>query len=234
MAKKKMEKPTVIEETAFDVKQFLNIKEIEYRTKSQKFAVKNINEHLITFLVGPAGCAKTFLGVYTALKLLKEDKKVERIIIARPAVTTEEELGFLPGDLHEKLLPFMLPVYDQFVKLIGVEDFKILKEKNIIESVSFAHMRGRNFYNCVVILDEMQNATPQQMKLVLTRLGSNCKAIVTMDPSQCDLPDKVFSASDPEELERFEGIEKIKIFDFSDDDIVRSEIVKLVVKAYDG
>ena len=185
----------------------------------------------ILFAVGPAGTGKTYLAVCEAVSMLKEGR-VNRVVLVRPAVEAGESLGYLPGDLREKVEPYVRPLYDAFYELLSPERFARYVDKGIIEIAPLAYMRGRTLNDSFIILDEAQNTTPEQMKMFLTRLGFGSKAVVTGDITQVDLPQ-----GRPSGLRSvrsiLEGIEGIGFFDLTGADVVRHEIVQKVVQAYD-
>ena len=201
------------------------------KTLGQKEYLKAIQTHPITFGVGPAGTGKTYLAVAMAVKAFKS-KDVERIILTRPAVEAGEKLGFLPGDLQNKVDPYLRPLYDGLYDMLGPETFQRLLEKQTIEVAPLAYMRGRTLDNAFIILDEAQNTSPEQMKMFLTRLGSGSKVVVTGDVTQIDLPDKSRSGlvDALAVLKNIDGIAQIR---FSEKDVVRHRLVQEIVKAYD-
>ena len=201
------------------------------KTLGQKEYLKAIQTHPITFGVGPAGTGKTYLAVAMAVKAFKS-KDVERIILTRPAVEAGEKLGFLPGDLQNKVDPYLRPLYDGLYDMLGPETFQRLLEKQTIEVAPLAYMRGRTLDNAFIILDEAQNTTPEQMKMFLTRMGSGSKVVVTGDVTQIDLPDKSRSGlvDALAVLKNIDGIAQIR---FSEKDVVRHRLVQEIVKAYD-
>ena len=201
------------------------------KTLGQKEYLKAIQTHPITFGVGPAGTGKTYLAVAMAVKAFKS-KDVERIILTRPAVEAGEKLGFLPGDLQNKVDPYLRPLYDGLYDMLGPETFQRLQEKQTIEVAPLAYMRGRTLDNAFIILDEAQNTSPEQMKMFLTRMGSGSKVVVTGDVTQIDLPDKSRSGlvDALAVLKNIDGIAQIR---FSEKDVVRHRLVQEIVKAYD-
>ena len=201
------------------------------KTLGQKEYLKAIQTHPITFGVGPAGTGKTYLAVAMAVKAFKS-KDVERIILTRPAVEAGEKLGFLPGDLQNKVDPYLRPLYDGLYDMLGPETFQRLLEKQTIEVAPLAYMRGRTLDNAFIILDEAQNTSPEQMKMFLTRMGSGSKVVVTGDVPQIDLPDKSRSGlvDALAVLKNIDGIAQIR---FSEKDVVRHRLVQEIVKAYD-
>lgn len=208
----------------------LKRKSIVPKNLSQKKYLQNIAEHEITFGIGPAGTGKTYLAVASAIKKL-QNKEVERIILTRPAVEAGEALGFLPGDLQEKLLPYLRPLYDAMADMLGLEESARLMEKGVIEIAPLAYMRGRTLSNAFVILDEAQNTTNQQMMMFLTRLGENSRMVVTGDITQIDLPNRAKSGLKGA-IEVLANIEGIKIFSFDANDVVRHPLVTKIVNAY--
>jgi phosphate starvation-inducible protein PhoH and related proteins len=201
------------------------------RNLAQKQYLQAIADHDITFGIGPAGTGKTFLAVGAAAAQLNE-KAIKRIVLCRPAVEAGERLGFLPGDIAEKVNPYLRPLYDSLFDIIGIEKVEKLMEKNIIEIAPLAFMRGRTLNDAFIILDEAQNTTPEQMKMFLTRLGFGSKAVVTGDVTQVDLPEG--KKSGLKEARRIIGNEEgIKFFDFTHRDVVRHPLVSKIVNAYD-
>jgi len=201
------------------------------RNLAQRMYLQSIQDHDIVFGVGPAGTGKTFLAVAAAAASL-HDKQIKRIVLCRPAVEAGERLGFLPGDIAEKINPYLRPLYDSLYDIIGFEKVEKLLERSVIEIAPLAFMRGRTLNDAFIILDEAQNTTPEQMKMFLTRLGFGAKAVVTGDITQVDLPDG--KKSGLREVRRIlEGIEGIRFFDFSDRDVVRHPVVAKIVTAYD-
>ncbi len=206
-------------------------KPIKARTVGQKKYVDAIKSNTIVLGVGPAGTGKTFLAVAMAVKALRA-KEVSRIILTRPAIEAGEKLGFLPGDLQSKIDPYLRPLYDALFEMMGQENYSKLVEKGVIEIAPLAYMRGRTLDDSFIILDEAQNSTFEQMKMFLTRLGANSKAIVTGDPTQIDLPNGQKSGL-VAACEILEGIEDIKIHRFSEKDVVRHRLVQKIILAYD-
>src|SRR3954462_12930249 len=201
------------------------------RNVAQKMYLQAMQDNDITFGIGPAGTGKTFLAVAAAAAALAE-KGMKRVILCRPAVEAGERLGFLPGDIAEKVNPCLRPLYDSLYDIIGFEKVEKMMERSVIEIAPLAFMRGRTLNDSFIILDEAQNTTPEQMKMFLTRLGFGSKAVVTGDITQVDLPEG--KKSGLREVRRIlEGIEGIKFFDFSDRDVVRHPVVAKIVTAYD-
>jgi len=206
-------------------------KPLKAKTLGQKEYVEAIKKNDITFGIGPAGTGKTYLAVAMAISSLKA-KEVEKIILARPAVEAGERLGFLPGDLQEKVDPYLRPLYDALYDMLGREAALRLKEKETIEVVPLAYMRGRTLDNAFIILDEAQNATKEQMKMFLTRMGFGSKVIVTGDMTQIDLPRGKRSGL-IDALHILEGVEGIAFCRLTDSDVVRHPLVRRIVNAYD-
>ena len=206
-------------------------KPIKAKTVGQQKYVDAINASTVVFGVGPAGTGKTFLAVAMAVTALKK-KQVSRIVLTRPAVEAGEKLGFLPGDLQSKIDPYLRPLYDALGEMLGSESFKNCLEKGVIEICPLAYMRGRTLDDAFIILDEAQNTTPEQMKMFLTRLGNNSKAIITGDITQIDLP-FVRKSGLVDALELLEGINGIAVFRFTRKDIVRHPLVQRIIQAYE-
>lgn len=204
---------------------------IHPKTLGQKEYLAAIRSHAITFGVGPAGTGKTYLAVAMAVKAFKA-KEISRIILTRPAVEAGEKLGFLPGDLQNKVDPYLRPLYDGLFDLLGAETFQRLVEKQAIEVAPLAYMRGRTLDDAFIILDEAQNTTPEQMKMFLTRMGANSKVVVTGDVTQIDLPDKARSGL-VDALKVLRGIRGIAQIQLSEKDVVRHRLVQQIVKAYE-
>jgi len=203
---------------------------IKPQTPNQKKIVVSSKKNDMIFLVGPAGTGKTFVSIALAVRALK-NKEVKRIILTRPAVEAGENLGFLPGDMKEKLDPYMQPLYDALRAMIPHERLESHLEKGIIQIAPLAFMRGRTLDNAFVILDEAQNTTHNQMKMFLTRMGKNAKFIITGDPGQIDLPRKQVSGL-KEALGLLKNIKGIDIIHLSDRDVIRHRLVKKVIDAY--
>jgi len=200
------------------------------RSKKQKEYVKALKTSPITMSLGPAGTGKTYLAVAVALSMLLE-KKVERIILSRPAVEAGERLGFLPGDIKEKIDPYLRPLYDSLHDLFDYDKIQRKIESGEIEIAPLAFMRGRTLKNCFAILDEAQNATQIQIKMFLTRIGENSKLVVNGDPSQIDLPNKNQSGL-VESQNILKGIKEISIINFDHNDVIRHPLVSKIVEAY--
>ena len=206
-------------------------KPIKAKTVGQRKYVNAIKKDTVVFGVGPAGTGKTFLAVAMAVEALRQ-KSVSRIILTRPAVEAGERLGFLPGDLQSKIDPYLRPLYDALFEMLGAENYQRNAERNIIEIAPLAYMRGRTLDDSFIILDEAQNTTPEQMKMFLTRLGYNSKAVITGDLSQTDLPRGIKSGLSVA-TGILKGIEGITVFEFSDRDVVRHPLVRKIIGAYD-
>lgn len=204
---------------------------IKAKTPNQKILVNTILENDLTFAVGPAGTGKTFIAVAMAVRALK-NKAVNKIIVTRPAVEAGESLGFLPGDLTEKVDPYLRPIYDALAIMIPHEKLEEYKKSFVIEIAPLAYMRGRTLDKAFVLLDEAQNTTSMQMKMFLTRLGPNSKMVITGDPSQIDLPRNQTSGL-KEALTVLENIKGIGIMHLSGEDVIRHKIVKKIIAAYD-
>lgn len=204
---------------------------IKPKTIGQKEYIKSVLKNTVTIGVGPAGTGKTYLAVAMAVKAFKS-KDVSRIILTRPAVEAGEKLGFLPGDLQNKVDPYLRPLYDGLFDLLGAETFQKLFEKQVIEVAPLAYMRGRTLDDAFIILDEAQNTTPEQMKMFLTRMGVGSKVVVTGDVTQIDLPDKVRSGliDALHVLRDVEGIAQVRL---TEKDVVRHRLVQQIVKAYE-
>ena len=206
-------------------------KPIRVKTLGQKLYVDSVKQHDVTFGIGPAGTGKTFLAVTLAVTALKRGQ-VKRIILTRPAVEAGESLGFLPGDLKEKVDPYLRPVYDALYQILGKDQTTRLMEREIIEIAPLAYMRGRTLDDAFVILDEAQNTTIMQMKMFLTRLGFNSKMIVNGDISQIDLPRTVKSGL-IDAQEKLKNIHQIDFVHFSAKDVVRHPVVAQIIRAYE-
>jgi len=218
-----------------------NVKNLQYliktprksviaRSEKQSDYIKALKENDITMCLGPAGTGKSFLAVSVAVTLLME-KKVERVILSRPAVEAGEKLGFLPGDMKEKVDPYLRPLYDALYELFGADKIDKKIESGEIEIAPLAFMRGRTLKNCFAILDEAQNATETQIKMFLTRIGENSKLVVNGDPSQIDLINKSHSGL-LKSKEILENLEEVKIVEFDHTDVVRHPLVSKIIRAY--
>ena len=206
-------------------------KPVRPKTLGQKKYTDAIAAHAVTFGVGPAGTGKTYLAVAMAVKAFKA-REVSRIILTRPAVEAGEKLGFLPGDLQDKVDPYLRPLYDALFDMLGVENYQKLFEKQLIEVAPLAYMRGRTLDDAFIILDEAQNTSPEQMKMVLTRMGAGSKVVVTGDITQIDLPEKARSGL-VDALGVLGNVPGIAMLYFSEKDVVRHRLVQEIIKAYD-
>lgn len=206
-------------------------KPVKPKTLGQKRYVEAINKNTITFGVGPAGTGKTYLAVAEAVRAFRS-KQINRIILTRPAVEAGERLGFLPGDLQQKVDPYLRPLYDALFDMLGAETFQRCQERGDIEVAPLAYMRGRTLDDSFIILDEAQNTTCEQMKMFLTRLGFNSKIVVTGDITQIDLPDGKRSGL-KQAVAVLKNIEGIKTIYLSGKDVVRHRLVQEVIKAYE-
>ena len=207
-------------------------KQIRCKTLGQQQYVQTIREHDLTFAVGPAGTGKTYLAMALAVVALK-NKEIERIVLTRPAVEAGEKLGFLPGDMSQKVDPYLRPLYDALYDFMGVDSYQKLVERGVVEVAPLAYMRGRTLSDSFIILDEAQNTTSEQMKMFLTRLGFNSKVVVTGDITQTDLPYGKKSGL-AEAVEILKDIPAIGIVRLTHKDVVRHELVQQIVQAYDA
>lgn len=205
--------------------------QIKARTPNQRKMVKLMAEHDMLFAIGPAGTGKTYTAVALAVRALK-NKEVRRIILTRPAVEAGENLGFLPGDLKEKLDPYLQPLYDALRDMIPPEKLADHMEQGVIQIAPLAFMRGRTLDNAFVILDEAQNATEAQLKMFLTRMGQSARFIITGDPTQVDLPARQPSGL-PKTLKLLEGIEEIAVIRLNETDVIRHRLVKRIIEAFE-
>jgi phosphate starvation-inducible PhoH-like protein len=204
---------------------------VKPKTLGQKQYVQSIRENTIVMGIGPAGTGKTFLAVAMAVAAFKA-KEVNRIILTRPAVEAGEKLGFLPGDLQNKVDPYLKPLYDALIEMLGADVYQRLMERSSIEIAPLAYMRGRTLDDAFIILDEAQNTTPEQMKMFLTRLGFNSKAVITGDITQIDLPEGKRSGL-IEAARILSDIEDIGLSYFTDKDVVRHKLVQKIIRAYE-
>ena len=203
---------------------------IKAKTINQQKLVLAIKENDLVFALGPAGTGKTFISVAMAVKALK-NKQVRKIIITRPAVEAGENLGFLPGDLKEKIDPYLRPIYDALNDMVPIEKLKFYMEREVIEIAPLAYMRGRTLNNAFILLDEAQNTTPMQMKMFLTRMGPESKMIVTGDASQIDLPGNQKSGL-KEAVRILNGVKGIEMVELNEKDVVRHKLVRDIIEAY--
>lgn len=207
-------------------------RKIKTRSKMQRLYVHNIQTHDISFGVGPAGTGKTYLAVACAVEALQQSR-VQRIMLVRPAVEAGERLGFLPGDLEQKVDPYLRPLYDALHDMLGYEKVNRLLAKNVIELAPLAYMRGRTLNESFIILDEAQNTTPEQMKMFLTRIGFGTTAVITGDVTQVDLPRHQKSGL-RESVSILEGVPGISFTTFTKHDVVRHPLVQKIVEAYEN
>ena len=205
---------------------------IQCKTLGQREYVSAVREGELTLAVGPAGTGKTYLAMAMAVVALK-NKEVERIVLTRPAVEAGEKLGFLPGDMTQKVDPYLRPLYDALYEIMGLESYQRLTERGTLEVAPLAFMRGRTLSDAFIILDEAQNTTPEQMKMFLTRLGAGSRCIVTGDISQIDLPRGKKSGL-VEAMEVLRDIEGIRIVELTAKDVVRHDLVQRIVRAYEA
>ena len=206
-------------------------KRISPKTANQKKYVQSMKDNTIVFGIGPAGTGKTYLAMAVAITAFKEGL-VQKIILTRPAIEAGENLGFLPGDLQQKIDPYLRPLYDALEEIMGRESFEKNKEKGLIEVAPLAYMRGRTLNNAFIVLDEAQNTTPEQMKMLLTRIGFGSKAIITGDISQIDLP-KGKNSGLVEAMHILEGIDDIGITHLQKEDVVRHPLIQKIIEAYE-
>lgn len=225
----------IINKSIDDLKQAIAFtydnKIIRAKSHGQKYYINGIKNNDLTFCLGPAGTGKTFLAVLMATEALRK-KEVKKIVLVRPAVEAGEQLGFLPGDLEEKIQPYIRPLYDSLYFLLGFEQVERLIERKVIEIAPLAYMRGRTLDDAFIILDEGQNATVEQMKMFLTRFGFNSKVVVTGDPSQNDLKKGEISGL-IHGVEILKGIKGIKIIKLYKNDVFRHHLVKEIIEAYE-
>lgn len=204
---------------------------VEHVTEGQRYYIETMRKNVVTFASGPAGSGKTFLAVGMATQHLLAGK-VERIVLVRPAVEAGEKLGYLPGDLNEKIRPYLLPLFDALRHFLGNTRAEHYAEKGVVEIAPLAYMRGRTLNDCFMILDEAQNTTKEQMKMFLTRIGQNSRAVITGDTSQIDLANKRDSGM-RHANDILQNIENVGFAKMKGDDIVRHPVVKAIVQAYD-
>ena len=210
----------------------LNFNDLQYKNPAQKRFYTTISKKDITFCIGPAGCGKTYLSVHRALKELGDkESKIDGIVIVKPLVEAAgEKIGYLPGDVEEKTAPFMMSFYYNMEQIIGKQRLQILKDSNVIQVIPLAFMRGITLANKFVILDEAQNATPEQIKMFVTRIGENSKYIITGDLEQSDIKKGTSGLEDA--IKRFAGIHGVGLASFKEKDVVRHSLVKRLLKRY--
>ena len=210
----------------------LNFDELMYKNTAQKRFYETVSKKDITFCIGPAGCGKTYLSVHRALRELgNKQSKIDGIVIVKPLVEAAgEKLGYLPGDIEEKTLPFMMSFYYNMEQIIGKQRLEMLKANNVIQVIPMAYMRGITLSDKFVILDEAQNATPEQIKMFVTRLGANSKYIITGDLAQSDI--KRGSSGLEDAVKRFAGVHGVGLASFKEKDIVRHSLVRRLLKRY--
>ena len=210
----------------------LNFDELQYRNAAQKRFYKTISKKDITFCIGPAGCGKTYLSVHRALRELGDkDNHIDGIVIVKPLVEAAgEKIGYLPGDVEEKTAPFMMSFYYNMEQIIGKQRLQILKDSNTIQVIPLAFMRGITLANKFVILDEAQNATPEQIKMFVTRIGEHSKYIITGDLEQSDI--KYGTSGLEDAIKRFAGIHGVGLASFKEKDVVRHSLVRRLLKRY--
>ena len=210
----------------------LNFDELMYKNSAQKRFYETVSKKDITFCIGPAGCGKTYLSVHRALRELGDKQsKIDGIVIVKPLVEAAgEKIGFLPGDVEEKTAPFMMSFYYNMEQIIGKQRMEVLKESNTIQVIPMAYMRGITLSDKFVILDEAQNATPEQIKMFVTRLGANSKYIITGDLAQSDI--KRGSSGLEDAVKRFAGVHGVGLASFKEKDIVRHSLVRRLLKRY--
>jgi phosphate starvation-inducible PhoH-like protein len=210
----------------------LNFNELQYKNPAQRRFYKTITTKDITFGIGPAGCGKTYLSVHRALRELGDkDSKIDGIVIVKPLVEAAgEKIGYLPGDVEEKTAPFMMSFYYNMEQIIGKQRLQVLKESNVIQVIPLAFMRGITLANKFVILDEAQNATPEQIKMFVTRIGENSKYIITGDLEQSDISKHKSGLEDA--IKRFAGVHGVGLASFKEKDVVRHSLVRRLLKRY--
>ena len=209
----------------------VNGKPIQARNANQEALVEAFNNNDLTFALGPAGTGKTYIAIALAVRALK-NREARKIILSRPAVEAGEKLGFLPGDLQNKVDPYLRPLYDALFEMLGAENYQRFVERGNIEVAPLAYMRGRTLDDSFIILDEAQNTTPEQMKMFLTRLGFNSKAVINGDATQIDLP-SIKKSGLVEAVKVLKDVEDISLIKFTEKDVVRHRLVQNIIKAYE-
>lgn len=209
---------------------YSSVKQVEPRNETQERYLETIDDNIVTFGVGPAGTGKTYLAMFQAVTYLWAKKDIKRIVLTRPIVEAGERLGFLPGLLEDKMDPFMRPLYDALYEMVGVQDGRSKIANGSIEIAPIAFMRGRTFKDAFVIVDEAQNCTLSQLYMLLTRIGENCKVVISGDYSQSDLNGK---SGLKRAVEILSGVENVASVKFSANDVVRSEVVGDIVSAFE-
>lgn len=204
---------------------------IKCKTLKQREYIKSIKNNTLTIAVGPAGTGKTYLAMAAAVLALR-NKEISKIVLTRPAVEAGEKLGFLPGDLNQKVDPYLRPLFDALFEFVGAETYHSLQERGVVEIAPLAYMRGRTLSDSFIILDEAQNTSPEQMKMFLTRIGTNSKVVVTGDITQTDLPYGKMSGL-IHAIEVLKDVDDIKVIKLSNSDVVRNELVQKIVSAYE-
>lgn len=208
----------------------IDFKPFTPKSSAQSRTMDILRSHALTFLVGPAGTGKSFLAAALACELLQKGE-AKKIVAARPAVEAGDSIGFIPGSINDKIDPYIRPIVDSLTHFLGSSQvFQQLRLQDTIETTSMTYLRGRSLVDCVILLDEMQNATPEQLKMALTRAGENSKVVVTLDPDQCDLAEHLASAA--EDLPLFENRQGIAVIRLTNQDVVRSKLVKDVLAIY--
>jgi len=226
----KIRQPEKFSKSKISQLNIIDNKFIKVKNINQFKYLETINDSTITFGVGPAGTGKTFLAVASAVKMYSENR-IKKIVLARPAVEAGERLGYLPGDLSQKIDPYLVPLFDSLEYFFGNETLQYLIEKRNIEIVPLAYMRGRTLNDACIILDEAQNATISQIKMFLTRLGENSKMIITGDETQIDLNNKTFSGL-KKTRKTLSSIEEVSVLEFENTDIVRNKIVSKILEIF--
>ena len=207
----------------------IKVRKVTPKNQRQVDVLDSVQENDLTFVLGTAGTGKSYLVVYAALLALVEGE-VDRIVISRPAVDAGESIGFIPGPISEKMDPYLRPLFDALREMVGPNVLQHMKDQNLVEILPFAYMRGTSLKNSFIVLDEVQNATPDQLKTALTRIGEGSVCVVTADPGQIDLIDK--TCSSVLDMQRFRSVKGIGFVEFLPQDVIRSRIVRLVLDCY--